>query len=51
MKVNYILDNRIGDIMVSVFTSSFVDRGFAPRSGEMKYYKLVCVASPLSTRH
>ena len=30
---------------------SAVDHGFEPRSGQTKDYKLVCVASPLSTQH
>ena len=28
--------------MVSVFVSSAVDRGFEPRSGQTKDYKIVC---------
>ena len=28
--------NRIGDVMVSMLTSSAVDRGFDPRSGQTK---------------
>ena len=47
---------RIGDIMVIVFASSAVDRGFEPRLGQThvvnpKTIKLVFVASPLSTQH
>ena len=30
--------NRIGGLMVSMFTSSAVDRGFEPWSGQTKYY-------------
>jgi hypothetical protein len=33
---------RIGGVMVSVLASSAVDRGFAPRSGQTKDYK-ICV--------
>jgi hypothetical protein len=32
--------NRIGGVMVSVLTSSAVDRGFEPRSGQTKNYKI-----------
>ena len=32
--------NRIGGVMVSVLTSSAVDRGFEPRSGQIKDYKM-----------
>ena len=32
--------NRIGGIMVSVLTSSAVDCGFEPRSGQIKDYKI-----------
>jgi hypothetical protein len=32
--------NRIGGVMVSVFTPSAVDRGFDPRSGQIKDYKI-----------
>ena len=37
--------------MVSVLASSAIDHGLEPRSGQTKDYKLVCVASPLSTQH
>ena len=37
-------------VMVSVFASSVVDRGFESRSGQTKDYKVVLVASPISTR-
>ena len=43
--------HRIGGVMVSVLVSSAIDRGFEPRSGQTKDYKLVFVASPLSTQH
>jgi hypothetical protein len=43
--------NRISGVMVRVLASSAVDRGFEPRSGQTKDYKLVFVASPLSTQH
>ena len=40
-KINYInLIKRIGDVMVSVLVSSEVDRGFKPRSGQTKNYKI-----------
>jgi hypothetical protein len=32
--------NRIGGVMVSVFASSLVDRGFEPRLGQTKDYKI-----------
>ena len=32
--------NRIGVVMVSVLASSSVDRGFDPRSGQTKDYKI-----------
>jgi len=32
--------NSIGDVMVSVLTSSVVDRGFEHRSGQTKDYKI-----------
>jgi hypothetical protein len=34
------VENRIGGVMVSVFASSVVDRGFEPRSGQTKDYKI-----------
>ena len=38
--------NRIGDVMVSVLASSAVDRGFEPRSGQIKDYKIgICCFS------
>ena len=38
--------NRIGGVMVSVLTSSAVDRGFEPRSGQTKDYKIgICCFS------
>jgi hypothetical protein len=43
--------NRIGGVMVSMLTSSAVDRGFEPDRVKHKTIKLVCVAFPLSTRH
>ena len=33
-------DNRIGGVMVSMLISSAVDRGFEPRSGQTKDYKI-----------
>ena len=50
MVVNFI-SNRIGGIMVSVLASSAVDRGFEPRMGQTKDYKIGIVASPLSMQH
>jgi hypothetical protein len=48
----FIQQNRIGGVMVSVLTSSVVDRGFEPRSGQTKDYEInIFVASPLSTQH
>jgi hypothetical protein len=44
----------ISGVMVSVLTSSMVDHGFEPRSGQTKRpktIKLVFVAFPLSTLH
>ena len=41
----------IGGEMVSVLASSAVDRGFEPRSGQIKDYQLVFFASLLSTQH
>jgi hypothetical protein len=43
--------NRIGGVMVRVFASIAVDRGFEPRSGHTKDYKLIFVASLVSTQH
>ena len=40
-----ILKDRSGDDMVSMFTSSAVDRGFQPRSGQTKAIKSVSAAS------
>jgi hypothetical protein len=38
--------NHIGGVMVSVLTSSVVDRGFKPRSGQTKDYKIgICCFS------
>ena len=38
--------NRIGGVMVSVFSSSAVDRVFKSRSGETKYFKIgICCFS------
>jgi hypothetical protein len=35
-----ILYNRIGGVMVCMLASSAVDRGFAPRSGQIKDYEI-----------
>ena len=43
------LTNRIGGIMVSVLASSAVDRGFEPRSGQIKDYK-ICICC-FSAKH
>jgi hypothetical protein len=41
--------NRIGGVMDSVLVSSVVDRGFEPRSGQTKDYKIgICC---FSTKH
>ena len=38
--------NHIGGVMVSVLVSSAVDRGFEPRLGQTKYYKIrICCFS------
>ena len=38
--------HRIGDVMVSMVASSTVDRGFEPRSGQTKDYKIgICCFS------
>ena len=38
--------NRIGGVMVSVFASSAIDRGFDPRSGQIKDFKIgICCFS------
>ena len=37
--IKYIF-NRIGGVMVSVLASNVVDRGFEPRSGQTKDYKI-----------
>ena len=38
--------NCVGVVMVSVFTSSAVDHGFAPRSGQTTYLKIdICYFS------
>ena len=40
------LANRIGGVMVRVLASSAVDRGFEPRSGQTKDYKIgICCFS------
>ena len=38
--------NRVGGVMVSVLASSAIDRGFEPRSGQTKHYKIgICCFS------
>ena len=39
------LHNHIGGVMVSVFASSAVDRGFEPRSSQTKDYKICCFSA------
>jgi hypothetical protein len=41
--------NRIGGAMVSVLSSSVVDSGFEPRSGQIKDYK-ICICC-ISAKH
>jgi hypothetical protein len=42
----FLLHNRIGGIIVSMLTSSAVDRGFEPRSGQTKDYEIgICCFS------
>jgi hypothetical protein len=42
----FFLFNRIGGILLSVLTSSMVDRGFESRSGQTKDYKIgICFFS------
>ena len=49
LKADYHYLNRIGGVMVSVLTWSAVDRGFEPRSGQTKDYKIgICC---FSTNH
>ena len=43
--------NHIGSVMVSVLSSSAVDRGFELRSGQTKDYNIFFFASPLGTQH
>jgi hypothetical protein len=41
-----IQENRIGGVMVSMLTSSAVDRGFEPQSGQTKDYEIgICCFS------
>ena len=43
---NLALTDRIGGVMVSVLALSAVDRGFEPRSGQTKYYRIgICFFS------
>ena len=42
----YVLKNRIGGVMVGMFTSSVVDREFESRSGKTKHYEItICCFS------
>ena len=45
------VSNCISGIKVRVLASNAVDRGCEPQSGQTKVYKMVFVASPLSTGH
>ena len=46
----YCLYNRTGGVMVSVLVSSAVDRGFEPRSGQTREYKIgICCFSAKHT--
>ena len=48
--LSYSLQNRIGGVMVNVLASSAVDRGFEPRSGQTKDYKIgICCFSAKHT--
>ena len=48
-QISFLLSyNRLGGVMVSVFNSSVVDRGFEYRSGQTTM-QMVFVVSPLST--
>jgi hypothetical protein len=44
------MENRIGGIIVSVLVSSAIDRGFEPRLGKTKDYKICILASPSSNK-
>ena len=39
-KIYIFVIDRIGGVMGNVLASSAVDRGFEPRSGQTKYYKI-----------
>ena len=43
--------NHVGGVLVSVFASSVVDRGFDPNGSDKNTIKLVFLDSLLSTRH
>ena len=43
--------NRIGGVMVDVHSSTAVDRGFEPRSGQMKDYRIGMCCFPANTQH
>ena len=45
------LINHVSGVLVSVITSSAVDRWFEPRSNQTKDYKIGSFASQLSTQH
>ena len=48
IKYIFVYINRIGGTMITMLAMSAVDPVFKPQSGQIKYYKLVFVASPLS---
>jgi hypothetical protein len=48
--LSYSLQNHIGGVIVNVLASSAVDRGFEPRSGQTKDYKIgICCFSAKHT--
>ena len=49
-RFSHLIINHIGGVMVSVLASSVVDRGFDPRSGQTKDYKIdICCFSAKHT--
>ena len=43
---DHLISERIGGVMISVLSSSAVDRGFAPQSGQIKHYTIgICFIS------
>ena len=51
MLIFHILFSHIGDVMVSMLTSIVVDRGFEPRSGRTKDYKIEIGICCFSAKH